>query len=288
MESSFATTEPVGIMDSVILTSLDDGILTISLNNPSVRNALSQPMGAQLQRELRDAANDPGVRVVILTGVGEAFCAGADVSKLGVLDPSDRVMAKYPDDPIMQGFEQRSLRIRGNADTATLLHAMGKPTIAMVRGPAAGAGMSMAIACDFRIASETAFFTTAFSRIGASGDLGCAYYLMQLVGPTKARELLMLSDKVDAAEALRIGLVSKVVADADLLAETMTFARRLADGPPVAIRYIKSNLIAAEGINMDAYLEQEARNMLRCFQTDDSKEAIAAFKDKRPPVFKGM
>lgn len=275
-------------MDSVILTSLDDGILTISLNNPSVRNALSQPMGAQLQRELRDAANDPGVRVVILTGVGESFCAGADVSKLGVLDPADRVMAKYADDPIMQGFEQRSLRIRSNADTATLLHAMGKPTIAMVRGPAAGAGMSMAIACDFRIASETAFFTTAFSRIGASGDLGCAYYLMQLVGPTKARELLMLSDKVDAAEAQRIGLVSKVVADADLLAETMAFARRLADGPPVAIRYIKSNLIAAEGINMDAYLEQEARHMLRCFQTDDSKEAIAAFKDKRAPVFKGM
>jgi len=275
-------------MSSAVLSSLEGGILTLQLNNPEVRNALSQPMGAELQRELRDAAHDPGVRVVVLTGVGEAFCAGADVSKLGILDPNDRVSAKWAGDPIMQGMEQRTLRIKGNGETGTLLHTMGKPTIAMVRGPAAGAGMSMAVACDFRFASETAFFTTAFSRIGGSGDLGCAYYLQQLVGPTKARELLMLSDKIDAAEALRIGLVSKVVADEDLLAETMAFARRLAEGPPIAIRYIKSNLVAAESFNMDAYLEQEARNMVRCFQTEDSKEAVQAFKEKRAPVFKGM
>ncbi|GAA0333366.1 enoyl-CoA hydratase [Sphingomonas oligophenolica] len=275
-------------MTSPILSSLADGILTLQLNNPEVRNALSQPMGAQLQRELRDAASDPGVRVVVLSGVGEAFCAGADVSKLGVLDPNDKVSAKWADDPIMSGMEQRSMRIKGNGETATLLHTMGKPTIAMVRGPAAGAGLSMAIACDFRFASQTAFFTAAFSRIGASGDLGCAYYLQQLVGPTKAREILMLSDKIDAAEALRIGLVSKVFADADLLTETMAFARRLADGPPIALRYIKANLVAAEAFNMDAYLDQEARNMMRCFQTEDSKEAILAFKEKRAPAFRGI
>lgn len=275
-------------MNSPVLSSLEDGILTIQLNNPEVRNAMSQPMGIKLQRELRDAAMDPGVRVVVLTGAGDAFCAGADVSKLGILDPEDKVSAKWAGHPIMDGMEQRGLRIKGNAETATLLHTMGKPTIAMVRGPAAGAGLSMAIACDFRIASETAFFTTAFSRIGASGDLACAYYLQQLVGPTKARELLMLSDKVSAAEALRIGLVGKVVADADLLAETMAFARRLADGPPIALRYIKANLVAAEQFNMDAYLDQEARNMMRCFQTEDSKEAILAFTEKRLPVFKGI
>ena len=275
-------------MTSPILSSLDDGILTLQMNNPEVRNALSQPMGAKLQRELRDAANDPGVRVVVLMGVGEAFCAGADVSKLGILDPEDKVSAKWAGDPIMSGMEQRSLRIKGNGETATLLHTMGKPTIAMVRGPAAGAGLSMAVACDFRFASETAFFTSAFSRIGASGDLGCAYYLQQLVGPTKAREILMLSDKIDAAEALRIGLVSKVLPDADLLAETMAFARRLADGPPIALRYIKANLVAAEAFNMEAYLDQEARNMMRCFQSEDSKEAVQAFKEKRTPLFKGI
>lgn len=275
-------------MTSPILSSLDDGILTLQLNNPEVRNALSQPMGAQLQRELRDAANDPGVRVVVLMGVGDAFCAGADVSKLGVLDPNDKVSNKWAGDPIMSGMEQRSLRIKGNGETATLLHTMGKPTIAMVRGPAAGAGLSMAIACDFRFVSETAFFTAAFSRIGASGDLGCAYYLQQLVGPTKAREILMLSDKISAVEAQRIGLASKIFPDADLLAETMAFARRLADGPPIALRYIKANLVAAEAFNMDAYLDQEARNMMRCFQTEDSKEAIQAFKEKRAPAFKGI
>jgi len=275
-------------MTSPVLSSLEDGILTLQLNNPEVRNAMSQPMGEVLKRELRDAAQDPGVRVVILTGVGDAFCAGADVSKLGILDPNDRVSAKWAGHPIMQAMEQRSMRIKGNGETATLLHAMGKPTIAMVRGPAAGAGLSMAIACDFRFASETAFFTSAFSKIGASGDLACAYYLQQLVGPTKAREILMLSDKVDAAEALRIGLVSRVVPDADLLAETMAFARRLADGPPIAIRYIKSNLVAAEDFNMDAYLDLESRNMMRCFETEDSKEAIQAFKEKRRPAFKGM
>jgi len=275
-------------MTSPILSSLDDGILTLRLNNPEVRNALSQPMGAQLQRELRDAAHDPGVRVVILTGVGEAFCAGADVGKLGVLDPDDKVSAKWAGDPIMSGIEQRSLRIKGNGETATLLHTMGKPTIAMVRGPAAGAGLSMAVACDFRFASPTAAFTSAFSRIGASGDLGCAYYLQQLVGPTKAREILMLSDKVDVDEALRIGLVSKVFPDDELEAETMAFARRLADGPPIAFRYIKANLVAAEAFNMDAYLDQEARNIMRCFQTEDSQEAIQAFKEKRAPVFRGI
>jgi len=146
----------------------------------------------------------------------------------------------------------------------------------------------MAIACDFRFASQTAFFASAFGRIGASGDLGCAYYLQQLVGPTKARELLMLSDKVDAAEALRIGLVSKVFPDEELNAQTMAFARRLADGPPIALRYIKNNLVAAEAFNMDAYLDLEARNMMRCFQTEDSKEAIQAFQEKRAPVFKGI
>jgi 2-(1,2-epoxy-1,2-dihydrophenyl)acetyl-CoA isomerase len=135
--------------------------------------------------------------------------------------------------------------------------------------------------------SDTAFFTTAYAKIGASGDLGAAYYLTKLVGPTKARELMFLSDKVGAAEALAIGLVSKVAPDDQLEAETRAFARRLADGPPIAFRHIKQNLLAAEGVNMDTYLEAEARSMIRCFQTEDSKEAILAFREKRSPRFAG-
>ena len=274
-------------MSEPVLTELDDGILTVTLNNPEVRNAFSQAMGAKLIAELRNAAADPGVRALIFTGSGDAFCAGGDVRTLGSVDPNDKVAMKWGDHPVWGGLEQRTMRVKSNADITTLLHTMGKPTIAMVRGPAAGAGLSMAAACDFRIASETAFFTTAFAKIGASGDLGSAYYLTKLVGPTKARELLFLSDKMGAAEALAIGLVSKVVANDDLEIETRAFARRLADGPPIALRYIKQNLIGAEAINMDTYLEAEARNMVRCFQTADSKEAVAAFRDKRSPRFSG-
>jgi 2-(1,2-epoxy-1,2-dihydrophenyl)acetyl-CoA isomerase len=274
-------------MADPVLSALDEGVLSITLNNPDVRNAFTLAMGMDLISELRDAAADPGVRVVILTGAGTAFCAGGDVRSLGSVDARDKVAAKWGDDPVWGGMEQRTMRVKFNGNITTLLHTMGKPTIAMVRGPAAGAGLSMAASCDFRFASETAFFSTAFSRIGASGDLGSAYYLSKLLGPTKARELLFFSDKIGASEALAIGLVSKVVPDSALESETMAFARRLAAGPPIAQRYIKQNLIAAEAINMDAYLELEARNMIRCLQTEDSREAIKAFTEKREPRFQG-
>ena len=270
-----------------VLTQLSDGVLTVTLNNPEVRNAFTLAMGMDLIAELRDAASDPGVRVVIITGAGDAFCAGGDVRKLGSVDARDKVAAKWGSDPVWGGMEQRVLRVRGNAEITTLLHTMGKPTIAMVRGPAAGAGIAMAAACDFRFAGASAFFTTAFARIGAAGDLGSAYYLSQLVGPTRARELLFLSDKLDAQAALAIGLVSNVVPDEALADETMAFARRLAEGPPIAYRYMKQNLVAAETQSPETYLDIEARNMVRCLLTEDSKEAIRAFAEKRAPVFTG-
>ena len=274
-------------MTEPVLTSLADGVLTVTLNNPEVRNAFTHAMGVQLIGELRDAEADPGVRVVVLTGAGEAFCAGGDVRSLGSVDPRDKVAVKWGDDPIWDGMEQRTLRVKTNGAITTLLNTMGKPTIAMVRGPAAGAGLAMAAACDFRIVAASSFFTSAYAKIGTSGDLGAAYYLTKLVGPAKARELMFFSDKIGASEALAIGLVSKVVADDRLADETRAFARKLAAGPPIALRYAKQNLLAAEAINLDLYLEAEARNMIRCFQTDDAKEAIKAFRDKRPPVFTG-
>ena len=257
-----------------MLSRKENGVGYVIFNNPERHNAASLDMWKAFVAILNGFASDPEIRVVVVTGAGgKAFVSGADISKFGEERSSEDAVKIY-NEAVELGY--------------ATVHTFPKPTIAMVRGPAAGAGMSMAIACDFRYASETAFFTSAFSRIGASGDLGCAYYLQQLVGPTKARELLMLSDKVTADEALRIGLVSKVVKDEELLAETMAFARRLADGPPIALRYIKANLVAAEGFNMDAYLDQEARNIIRCFQTEDSKEAIAAFQEKRAPVFRGV
>jgi 2-(1,2-epoxy-1,2-dihydrophenyl)acetyl-CoA isomerase len=274
-------------MTGQILTSLEDAILTITIDNPDARNALSQPAGVDLIAGLRDAAADPGVRVVVITGAGGAFCAGGDVRSFGSVDHRDKVAAKWSDDPVWSGMEQRTIRIKGNSETTTLLHDMGKPTIAMVRGAAAGAGMAMAMACDFRIASPSAVFTTAFAKIGTSGDSGLAFYLTRLVGPTKARELLFFSEKVTGEAASLLGLVSKLVAEEELLAETMAFARRLAEGPPIAYRYIKQNLLLAESIHWDQYLEVESRNMVRCFQTEDSREAIKAFSEKRPPSFMG-
>ena len=274
-------------MTGQILTSLEDAIFTITLNNPEARNALSQSAGIDLIAVLRDAAVDPGIRVVVITGTGGAFCAGGDVRSFGSVDHRDKVAAKWADDPVWSSMEQRTIRIKGNSEITTLLHDMGKPTIAMVRGAAAGAGMAMAAACDFRIASPSAVFTTAFTKIGTSGDSGLAFYLTKLVGPTKARELLFFSDKISGEAAASLGLVSKLVAEEELLAETMAFARRLAAGPPIAFRYIKQNLLMAESIYWDQYLEMESRNMVRCFQTEDSKEAVKAFSEKRPPCFLG-
>jgi 2-(1,2-epoxy-1,2-dihydrophenyl)acetyl-CoA isomerase len=176
----------VGNMTGQILTSLEDAILTITIDNPDARNALSQPAGVDLIAGLRDAAADPGVRVVVITGAGGAFCAGGDVRSFGSVDHRDKVAAKWSDDPVWSGMEQRTIRIKGNSETTTLLHDMGKPTIAMVRGAAAGAGMAMAMACDFRIASPSAVFTTAFAKIGTSGDSGLAFYLTWSGQPKRA------------------------------------------------------------------------------------------------------
>jgi 2-(1,2-epoxy-1,2-dihydrophenyl)acetyl-CoA isomerase len=274
-------------MTDPITSTLDDGVLRLTLSNPGARNAITQKIGTQLTERLRQAAEDPAVRVVVLTGAGEHFCSGADVKTLGNIDPDNALEARWGDDPIWKDLEQRTFRIRRNSDIGLLLHTMGKPTIAMVRGAAAGAGLSMAVACDFRIASDTAAFTTAFSRIGVSGDTGAGYFLLKLVGATRARELMFLSEKVTAQEALDIGLVSRVVPDAELEAQTFAFAAKLAQSAPIALRHIKNNLLAAERMSLEEALDIEAAHMARCFQTQDSKEAITAFREKRAPRFSG-
>jgi 2-(1,2-epoxy-1,2-dihydrophenyl)acetyl-CoA isomerase len=274
-------------MNEPLTSKLADGVLTLTLSNPAARNAFTQKVGTQLAAQLREAAEDPAVRVVVLTGDGEHFCGGGDVKSFGTIDPDNALEVRWGDDPLWRDLEQRSLRIRRNSDLGLLLHTMGKPTIAMVRGAAAGAGLSLAVACDFRIASETAVFTTAFARIGTSGDTGASYFLLKLVGPTKAREMMFLSDKVTAPEALALGLVSRVVADAALETETLAFALKLARSAPIALRHIKHNLLSAERMALEGALDIEAEHMARCFQTQDAKEAITAFREKRTAQFSG-
>jgi 2-(1,2-epoxy-1,2-dihydrophenyl)acetyl-CoA isomerase len=221
-------------------------------------------------------ADDSSVGAVVLSGAGRGFCAGGDV----------KAMAQGTE---MEGstLEERAQGLRARMEVSRWLHELPKPTIAMVRGAAAGAGLSLALACDLRIASDTARFGTAFARVGYSGDFGGSFFLTQLVGTAKARELYYTADLLDAQQALGIGLVNRVVPDARLEEETLALATRLAGGPRIAYRYMKRNLNAAESGSLKEILDLEAWHHTRCGMTEDHREATKAFVDKREPVFRG-
>src|SRR5262249_11844636 len=184
-------------------------------------------------------------------------------------------------------LEERAQALRARMETSRWLHEMPKPTIAMVRGAAAGAGLSLAMACDLRIASDNARFATAFARVCYSGDFGGSYYLTRLVGTAKARELYFTADILDAGGAAALGLVNRVVPDADLEQQTRALAARIARGPRVAYRYMKRNMNAAESGTLAELLDLEAWHHSRTGETEDHREAARAFVDKREPVFKG-
>lgn len=270
MQSSYQT----GTED--LAAVLDDGVLTLTMNRPDRRNALSAEMLAAMAYCLAQAETDPAVRVIVLTGAGNAFCAGGDVKR----------MAASEGEPVDVDYKIHKQRLSQRA-TAGKLYEMPKPTIAALPGAAAGAGFSLALSCDLRIASEKAFLTTAFARVGFSGDYGGTFFLTRLIGAAKARELYLLSDRVSAPEALALGLVNKVVAGDDLQTEAMALARRLADGPPIAYRYMKENLNRAVAGEMTECLDMEVTHHVHTGLTEDHKDAAQAFVEKRTPVFKG-
>jgi len=219
------------------------------------------------------AATDEGVGAIVLTGAGRGFCAGGDVKN----------MAARENVSLEDGTEVMRARHR----VIELMRASPKVIIGMINGPAFGAGFSLALACDLRIAGAGARLGTAFANVGFSGDFGGSYALTQLVGPAKARELYLLAEPLDAAGALALGLVTRVVPDAELQAETMALARRLAAGPRIAFGYMKRNLAAAESGTLKEVLDLEAVHQTRCRGTEDHREATRAFVEKRRPVFKG-
>lgn len=259
-----------------LLASLDGGILVLTMNRPERRNALSRPMLAAMTDQLASAETDREVRVIVLTGAGGAFCAGGDVKAMaegrdGDTSITDRITG--------QRLSQRA--------TAGRLFQMGKPTLAALPGPAAGAGLGLALACDMRVMASETLMTTAFAKVGFPGDYGVAFFLTKLVGTAKARELMFLSDKVPAAEAERIGLVNRVVPASDVIGDAMALARRLADGPPIAYRYMKENLNRALSGELGDYLDVETTHQQQVGQSEDHKEGARAFVEKRAPVFKG-
>jgi 2-(1,2-epoxy-1,2-dihydrophenyl)acetyl-CoA isomerase len=266
----------------------DAGVLTLTIDRPEVKNAIDTAGQNRLVRLLVDAARHPRVKVLVLTGAGAAFCTGADVRSMGAPDPDDAIAQAYGQTEAWQAHEARVDRLRRLAEASFLLHDMGKPTIAKLRGPAAGLGFSLALACDFRLAADNAFFVSSFAKIGTPGDYGGSYFLTQLVGPSKAKEIYMLSERVGAAEALALGMVNRVVADAELDAATDAYALRLANGPALAYRAIKENVHAAAHQTLQQVLDLEARNMIRCRLSEDCKEALAAYQQKREPRFEGQ
>lgn len=268
-------------------TLADSGVLTLTIDRPEVKNAIDTAGQHELLKKLHDASRHPEVKVVVLTGAGSAFCTGADVRSMGKPDPDDAIAQAFGQTEAWMGREPRIDRLRHLQQISVLLHQMGKPTIAKMRGAAAGMGVSFALACDFRLAADNAFITTSFAKIGLSGDFGANYFLTHLVGVSRAKELMMFSDRVNAAEGLAMGLFNRVVPEAELDAAVDAFALRLAQGPTLAWRAIKENVHRAVTASLPEALDFEAANMIRCRESEDCAEAMQAFQQKREARFQG-
>jgi 2-(1,2-epoxy-1,2-dihydrophenyl)acetyl-CoA isomerase len=259
-----------------IIETFDEGVVTLTLNRPAQRNALSASIVEGLLEALPRLDKDPKALVVVLTGAGGAFCAGGDV---GEIASRPALTAESEEGDVK--------RLRAKMEIARLLHEIDKPTIAMVQGAAAGAGLAMALACDMRIVGESARFITAFAKIGFSGDFGGTFFLTQLVGTSKARELYYRGGSLTSSEALSLGLVGRVVPDENLAETTRALAREIAGGPSVAIGLMKANMNLAESGSLADLLDAEARHMIKTSRTTDHKEAARAFVEKRKPIFVG-
>ncbi len=267
-------------MTDQLLVELQSGILKLTMNRPEARNAMTGEMMAALHEAAVDAAANPEVRCLVLTGAGSAFCAGGDVK-------GQAANAKARSSGQTFSVENRVYGLRQAMETARLLSEMPKPTLAVIPGAAAGAGLSLALACDMRIAAEKAKITTAFSKVGASGDYGGSYFLPRLVGAAKARELYFTADVITGAEAARIGMVNYAFEGDDLEAEATMWAEKLAALPTVAVGYMKKNLNAAGEASLSQVLDMEAEHMVRSMMTEDHANAAAAFVAKKAPVFEG-
>jgi 2-(1,2-epoxy-1,2-dihydrophenyl)acetyl-CoA isomerase len=261
-------------MNDMVLQKLEGGLLTITMNRPERKNALNPEMVAGLVEAARRAADDPEVRAVLFKGAGGSFCVGGDVKSMAA------GRAPLP-------FEVKMANLRRGMEVSRILHQMPKPVVAQLDGAAAGAGLSMALSCDLRVASESCKITTAFAKVGFSGDYGGTYFLTQLLGSARARELYLTSPVLTAKEAHAIGMVTRVVPDAEIDAATHELALSLAQGPSIALGYIKRNINNAEHLPLEDCFDGEAIHHTRCSDTEDHKEAAKAFVEKRKPAFRG-
>ena len=243
-------------------------VARLTMNRPERLNGMTNRMLIETRKALEAAAKDRELRILVLTGAGKGFCPGADIGQVASAAPDDKISVDDFRVPI-------------------LLHDMPAVTIAAVNGACAGAGLGWALACDFRFAATSARFNVAFLDVGVAGDMGGPWSLARIVGPARARELYFMPDKFDAAEALRIGIVTRVFPDDRFRDEVETIVKRLADSAPIALRTLKANFVDSERMDFAEYVALESERHIKMFETEDTREAFAATAQNRKPQFKG-
>jgi enoyl-CoA hydratase/carnithine racemase len=279
MESEMTNEIKIDTGTDELLCVIRDRVGIITLNRPEVRNALSDTLSPALRRMIRTCGENSEVGALLITGAGNAFCAGGNVKGMGAHRDKQKLEMSYEEK--VADLQERQRLLTG------ALASMRKPTIAALPGPAVGAGLAIAMACDIRIAAQSAFVSTGYLRVALSGDYGIAWLLSRLVGTARAREMMFTSERVDAARCEQIGLVNRVVPDDKLHAEAFALAKSIADGPTLALRYMKDNLDEALLFDFATARDHEAERLIRLTTTADHKEAVQAFIDKRKPVFRG-
>jgi 2-(1,2-epoxy-1,2-dihydrophenyl)acetyl-CoA isomerase len=257
-----------------VRTSVAEGIGTVTLNRPDKLNAFAGRMRQELAEAVQQVADSDDVRVLVVTGAGRAFCAGADVGYM-------REALEREDWEAARGL------VEAGRTVVSTIRSVAKPVVASVNGAAAGAGANLALACDVRIASDRAAIGQTFNRLGVHPDWGGTYFLPRLVGPAKALELIYSGEMIDADEAHRLGLFNRIVPHDRLEEETLAFARMLAAKPPIALALAKRAVYQSEQRPLDEMLLVELDHQVRCFQSEDAKEGLQAFLEKRPPSFRG-
>ncbi|RPH08148.1 MAG: enoyl-CoA hydratase [Alphaproteobacteria bacterium TMED93] len=261
-------------MNSDLIINNNEGILEITFNRPERKNAISRAMFEKILETLKLNIHKKDLRAIFISGSGDAFSAGGDVKDMATKKDLD-------------SLQEKTQALRNLMEISKILYTSPVPTVAVVNGVAAGAGLALSLSCDFRISTEHGKFTTAFSKVGFSGDFGISYFLSKLVGISKAKELLYFSDVIDGTKALSLGIVNFLIDSNEIKSYTDSLKNKFNNMPPIAIKYMKKNLNNTDYESLETCLDQEALYQMICSETEDHKNAVLAFVNKEKVAFKG-